>query len=520
MRITCAALAVALMSSCAGRPQTPEVQTRAASARVAQASQPLERSVSAGGIRYVFRASRLANLAWQLDCLAGFGRCSEPAYFELWREPLSAQPELSAALARWKELRLAARGPVGNVRESRSGLPLPRQQGDLWQRVRLASIVASTPDDYEQSLQVLTNRATAAALRAVLVRFDAAFDSIWARALPPLERAMREQAQLIARAELSTTVESVVAFYGGAGHEEPKIAYFDLLFRPPHASADYGAQVLDRSLIEVVPERAAAERIQVPMHELFHALFAASSFEALDGLATHFVESPEPSARAAYGLLDEVLATSFAQGELGRQLMPTSRPHELYADPLVDRVAQAFLPKVAALLEARLPGGTVFGTPFFDAYLAAVHTAFPRGLPPIAELRPLACAYAKDLEPAFRALRGASAAATVGSSDEPDTEDGRALLEDHRSWGRVLLLKSSQLSLLARYGHSLDSAEQATIRRAGLGHLRFAYVSRKPAVGPLFVLVASDETEARRLVDELIAADAPFVGLGLMAPRR
>ncbi len=522
----CAVFAGAL-AGCA-RTTAPRCAALLATAPRRAAPEPvpalLEQRFTSDGISYQLRASRLANLAWQLDCLAGFGRCSRPAYELLWSAKLSTKPSARAALARWAELRGSARGPVGeSAAESRSLLPLPHQQADLWQRVRLASVLATDAEQYEASLYALTNAPTAHALRAVIDELNPEFDDIWRQALPGLQRAMTEQAAVQSRADVALTIQRVQAFYGVDLGPRPTL-HFDLLLRPEHASPTYATQLLDRALTEVVPSEPPALRIQVPVHEMFHYFFASTPQAKLDDLANRFATSANPDALAAYGLLDEVLAASLAQGVLGRALTPEalqaklSKPLALYDDPFIDAVAKALLPRLDALLAQPAPGGTVFGNQFFDVYLSAVAEAYPHGLPPVAQIRPLACAYAKELAPAYELLH-AAAGRLVGSTDEPDTEDARGLLEDHATWGRVLLLRSDQLPVLSRYAKSLDATATQSIRAAALRDSRFAYAARAPGAGPVFVLVADSAAEAQRLVTELLALPAPFSGLSLQSAK-
>ncbi|MEO6601645.1 MAG: hypothetical protein ABIQ16_17345 [Polyangiaceae bacterium] len=536
-RLACAALlflssAAPSLAGCARpslapkpTPAVPAFSATPADASPATISVPaiVEQRVEALGIDYVFRASRLTNLAWQLDCLAGFGRCSQPAYEALWRDRLQTDPDLHAALARWGDLRRQLRGPVGERLESHSLLPLPQRKADLWQRVRLASVTAVTEAQYRSELSALTDPESAAALGAVVARFDLAFSTIWEQAVPVLQRAMSEQAALQRRADVALTVRRVAGFYGGSS--TPPIMRFDLLYRPEHPSADFATQLLDHGLIEVVATAKPELRIQPPVHEMFHYLFASAPFQKLDDLASRFAASPDPQALAAYGLLDEVLATGLAQGVLGRELAPAelearlAAPRKLYDDPFVDAVTKAFLPELGALLQKSGADRTVFSAEFQAAYLGAVKSAFPRGLPPAADLRPFACAYSKDLEKAYQALRVASGSQLVGSSDQPDDEDTRALLEGHPTWGRVLLLKPNELSALRRYGKSLTPTAVALLRANARRNDRFAYATRASGAGPVFVLVADSDEHAQKLITEFMHLPTMFSGLTLAHPR-
>ncbi len=475
------------------------------------------------GIEYVFLASRLANLAWELDCLAGFGRCSLPAFQQVWRAKLEHSADLRNALGVWTSERRAARGPVGEHPESRSRLPLPHANGDLWQRVRLASVLAADVSEYERIVSTLTDRRTGASLRHALERFDAAFGDTWQQALPVLGAAMGEQVALQRRPGVARTIRQAVDFYGADLGQHPTIR-FDLLFRPENASADYGTQLLGHGFVEVVASQRAAQRIQVPLHEMFHYLFASAPFSELDDLANRFVAVRGGQALAAYGLLDEVLATGLAQGVLARELSFDSREQStteraLYADPFIDGVTKAFLPTLTELLRRPASGGTVFKPEFLTSYLAAVKTAFPRGLPPAAEMRPLACAYSRGFEKAYETLSAATASPVIGSSDQVDSEDGRALLEDRTTWGRVLLLKTTELSALSRYRTSIGPTTFEAVRRAARVNKRFAYATRSPGAGPFFVLMADAGADSEELVNKFLVLDVPFSGLALTSPR-
>lgn len=487
----------------------------------------LQRETTSHGITYVFRASRLTNLAWQLDCLSDLGPCSRPAYEQLWKAKLDGKLSLRPALARWAKLRRTARGRVGDTAsEDDSPLPLPRRSADLAQRMQLASVLATERSDYERLVRILTGSQTASDLGEVLERFDRAFDDIWSAALPGLEQAIAEQSALQVRDDIAETIRRVEAFYGADLGAERAI-HFELLFRPEHRSATHAVQLLDRSMVEVVASEPPALRIQVPLHEMFHYFFATASHANLDALAKRFAESPNPEALAAYGLLDEVLATGLAQGALGRKLTPLeleaklATPGRLYGDPYIDAVTKAFLPRLEQILAARLPQReALFSADFATAYLDAVKRAFPKGLPPAAQLRPMACAYSEELERAYKALRSAARSPLVGSSNEPDSDDSRALLEDRPKWARVLLLRSDRVSALTRYTKLVSAGAIKAVRQATRNSQSFAYATRASGVRPVFVLVAKTNDDAERLVREFVALDATFSDFALRSGQR
>ena len=233
-------------------------------------------------------------------------------------------------------------------------------------------------------------------------------------------------------------------------------------------------------MIEVVSSEAPALRVQVPVHELFHYFFSRAPEAQREALAARFAGSADREALASYGLLDEVLATAFAQGVLASQLTPDelekklAAPRGLYADSFIDAVAKALLPALRQQLASDVPRGAVFSSAFEAEYRQAVRQAYPRGLPPAAQLRPLSCVYSKELERAQPSLQAAAGSPLVASSDEPDTDDARDLLEERVKWGRVLLLKSDRISALRRYTKRLLASDISAIHGALQSSVAFA----------------------------------------------
>ena len=107
----------------------------------------------------------------------------------------------------------------------------------------------------------------------------------------------------------------------------------------------------------------------------------------------------------------------------------------------------------------------------------------------------------------------------MGSSDQPNSEDARSLLEDHPTWGRVLLLKTSELRTLHRYAKSLAPDTEALLDAATRLNQRFAHATRAPGSRPVFVLVADSNGQAKELITEFIGFEVTFSGLALAKPR-
>jgi hypothetical protein len=132
----------------------------------------------------------------------------------------------------------------------------------------------------------------------------------------------------------------------------------------------------------------------------------------------------------------------------------------------------------------------------------------------------MACAYSAEFEKAYQALLAGAKSPIIGSSDQPDSEDARGLLEARPSWARVFLLKADRVSLLSRYAKFVSPEVAKTIREAARQGGSFAYAARAPGSGPVFVLAAESNDDAERLVREFLGLNAMFSGFALRSQPR
>src|SRR5207247_855885 len=112
-------------------PTTPEVPPR---------PNAVEAVVAGQRLRFVFRASRMANLLYELDCMSGLTPCSEEAFRTWWK--LDADDE--AALRTWKEVHRRYSGHIEQQGVSQEGLVLPGPQRSVESRMSIAGYRADS----------------------------------------------------------------------------------------------------------------------------------------------------------------------------------------------------------------------------------------------------------------------------------------------------------------------------------------------------------------------------------------
>jgi len=471
-------------------------------------SDAVERSVPGPHALYVFRASRLTNLVYQLDCLAGVNRCSRAAFEDLWQHTLGFDQADKDAISKWGEIRFAYSGRIEHGDEARAPLPLPQRRRSVPVVMRIASYGAADLADLTSRLSLFIDPTDADATRAIVERFAPRFDTFWALREADLARSIDGYVTLASRADVRAILDSVAEFY------QPELVRdarqtFELIARPKHASPDTGEQLDAYALIEVQPGEPPEARFDVVMHELFHAWFAAAAFDRKVALANRFIASTDRSALAAWGLLDEVLATSFGNGVVDRAVAPKdferrfSEKNGMYFDPNVDAVTKATL----AMLESRLAAKkTLWDEDFPAAYLAGVAAAFPKGPLPAAFLTPLVCGYDPSMRAAYEHLTEVTHARPIASKEGLDDRGTRELFGARPMWGSALLVPTAKLGALDGWSPLLlDKPALSTIRREAAKKKPFVFARRREHEGALFVFVAPDDASMQKLEERFVS---------------
>ncbi len=513
-----ASIAVALAAVSCAAPSEPAPRAIALPRAVASATvdagaripDVAERRTTTPRLTYVFRASRLSNLLYQLDCLSTLTRCSRVAYDELWKKDLGTIDGDADALKAWHDLRLRY---SGNIRKSDEGaaapLPLPASGRSIEMRIRLAGYGAVDEKDYFSRLALFVDAGDVAESKKILARFSARFDQFWSQREPDLARGLDEYAALVARPDVTAILTKAQTFY------EPQFAEgatetFDLIARTDHPSPDSGEQLIDHSVIEVRPGEHPSHRFDVVMHELFHSWFSASSYAKRVKLVTSFATSSDPLAVPAYGLLDEVLATDFGNGLIQQAVAPdefwrrSMKTRGLYNDDAIDLIAKRLLLVLETQSTAKW---TVFDDRFLKFYLSLVDDTFRYGPPPALYLRIYVCAYDDALGSAAEHLDDVARASSIRSTGSLEAKEALPLFTDYPQWGGVILAPSDKLDALKKWTGVVDEKTLKGLRAEAAKKIPFVWMTHRPKAGALFILIASDDAAMTALIDRFVAID-------------
>jgi hypothetical protein len=498
-------LCVIAFAACQGSPapeSPPSGSATVAAASVAEVRDAdVVRTTKAGAVTYTYRASKMTYLVYVLDCLADVVPCSGPAIQRAWNEGWTLDDD--KAVHAWKELRQRYSGMiVDGTRTSTAVLPVPYHDRDVGTAVRVASFGARDIADAGSRLSLFLGAAEVAQATAIFEHFAKRLDQRWRDARASLVANLDDYVALGERTDVRALLEQIASFYAiGAGGAHQT---FDLVSRPVDKGPTSAQQLGELAVVETVPGEKASQRYPVVAHEMFHAWFGASPLEAQAKLVDRFIATDDPLAGPAWGLLDEVLATALGNGLVAKLVDPQDYERRLkmdngfYNDTWIDKVAKALLPALEKRLAAN---GSVYDDGFVADYFAAVHAAFPDGLPPITYLRPLFVAV--PATPHSDTLIRRSNAGYVESYST--IEEAIANAKRLQGWGTVIFSKKSELDRLAPF---LPPAALAAARRESAKSFVFAY-KRKP-VGTVFLFVADTTDELDRIVEYFLHLGPPL----------
>lgn len=491
----------ALIVACGGPRTAPISQPSASPAPTA----PLEARAAHGSIVFHVRATPLANLAYQLDCLSNTVACTQDVFRALWRSEWT--PADDAALAVWQSVRRRYVGSLNLIDDPK----VPRSHLSYGARVRTASLLSESIDDYMRWLDVLVMPGDKAKLRATLEHFWPRFSTWWTahgRAIvaAPLPRL----AALLGDAQLAMLFDRVSHFYGPDLDPGTDVS-FDLIARPP-ADGTHAEANDNHLVIEVQADDKVETRMPVAAHELCHFFYGSRTATATQVLIDRFAASPDPLAKIAVGLMNETLATVFGNAFIGRVVAPAetvrrlTHDNGLYNDRNIDRTAKALISQMDALV-----AGTIDDDTFFTTYLAAVHLALGDTPAPSAYFREFLLAYSPAMRASGERFIRQSKAESVHSGLL--TADAASEVTRNPQFTVVSILSPQDLPTFDAYA-KIFGATVAQELRAEVKHgVPFAYAISRPPHAMAYILVANDATSMDALADALIARQEPLQGV-------
>jgi hypothetical protein len=489
------------------------------------------REVQSERVTYVLRASRLTNLLYELDCLAGVTTsCSREAYEAEWRAhpAVVADPQTAlgswrswsddrSALKAWSELHGSRSADNEASSDDVAPSPLPIFAPVIRtarERFRVAAYSADNEASMLDHIGALVGPTDAARAGDVVVRFESRFEPIWLAHREELAKRVDGFAALMTRPDVKTLVESIAHFYDSDLPPHTRET-FELLSRPELVGSTYGQQLADLALIETTPKERPEDRLGVVLHELFHRWFASASYAKKRALADAFAASPHPFARCAYGLMNEALAAALGNGLITRAVNPEdfdksmAKPLRLYNDRFVDPTAKAILPWIEARIAA---GKTLYDADFVADYVNLVASAFPKGPAPVLHLRPLVSVYEASLEDVERHFYDVVGGNWIESTTGFD-KDAHELLAKHPTWGTAVVLLASHVDQIKGIDKSIDAAAMGVLHGEIAKKAPFVLTIAREKAAPLFVLVAADGGAMRDLMDRFGQLDATTVGV-------
>lgn len=456
---------------------------------------PLETHASHGSLVFRIRAAPLANLAYQLDCLSGTVACTQSLFHDLWKATWT--PADDGALAVWRSVRWRYRSSFDLADRTRLS---------YGSRVRTASLLSESIDEYLRWLDVLVLPGDRAKLHITLDQFWPRFSTWWtAHGRETVAAPLQRFTALLADPQVANRFEQIAHFYQPALGPQTEVT-FDLIARPASSSEGMHAETNDDHLvIEVGAGDSIESRLPVAAHELCHFFYASRPAAAAATLKDRFAASPDPLATIASDLMDESLATLFGNVFVGRVVAPEetarriAQANGLYNDRNIDRTAKALVDHVDTLVAS-----TVDDDAFFSAYLHAIHVGLGDAPAPSAYLREFLLGHSPTMQAASERFTRETKAQSVYSSVLTTPAAATEVTHNPR-FTVVALMAAADLTASEVYMKSLDPALFENVR-AELGRgAPFVVAIPRPPHGMVFVLVADDPASMDHLVDALLA---------------
>lgn len=444
-----------------------------------------------------------ANLAYQLDCVSGaIQACGRADFGTLWRERFLRTAADSAQLVAWGALR--RRYDVTATVERTTNGRVEREHVALGDKLRIATLQATSVDDLTQRLETFLRPADWLVARAVVQHFREPFDAWWQTEAAPRGEPFRAKLEaLLARDDVRATIGRFAAFYGTVFPADAGVP-MQLVMRPGQVPWPTSGQQIERhAVLEFLPNEDPARRIDVAVHELCHFFFNTRDPAKERALTERLRTSRSPAAMAAGNLFNEALATALGSALLVRQLTDSARwqrmlatPMSFYANPYIDKAARVLLPIVEKRVAA---GGTIDDPAFATEYIAGIDSAFGAAVTAPALLLNELYLYSDDalgdaiLGQARNALRPSSVYAMRAPAKTAQFDDFR---QRDRLNALFVLTPKAVDELGSRQQLPPDAVK--TLHRAArdMKEPSFVHVARRPSGAWWFIIIARDAAAA------------------------
>ena len=446
------------------------------------------------------------NLAYQLDCLSGHIRCTA-ADFGLRAQIPAAEYE--GMLSAWRTARQQRRDSAINAPSNTIPLALPTAASMRSVSSRHVGRTRPTQQDGPDATDPLALQS------AILDFFRPQFERQWQRVCEPhLQRLRAEMDWVGHRHELAAVISLSAALFEQSAESLPTVTLIAI-----DGSSNGTIATLDDATMYVetpVGERAAS-RLPVIVHEYVHLWMQRLSARQQRQFVNAFIDSDQDCAVAGYHYFDEAIASAIGNGHVERQLTSSDTfaqylalPESFYADPTIDAITKAILPRV----EDYIREGLALDGAFFRHYITTASNVLGTRCNDIrVQLRTGAFALTSDaLVPATRIARSELQPTTVFT----DVSNGLGFTEE------LPLLRYPQMSgvLVTTSAGIVDAqmllphALQRELRRQAKKHQRLVYAWQRSPHSTIYIVVGNDSNDAAAALLQFVALkQVRFAGL-------
>ena len=481
-------------------------------------------------IEFEPRISSVANLIYQLDCLAELNDTPLEAWHELWHKRLGWSAADDAQLNRWKQIRqkyLRIISVEPEVKDSFAYLPddLFFRAGklNLGDKLKIAGLRAASLDDYGRSLELLITVVEAAELKSILIHFEPRFDAWWKAGA---ERAMQDFAAqmqtLVKEKSLNEFCARVAVFYGAELPEKLAVP-FNLIARPKTNSTDATATVIEnQGLVEIIPGEDSENRIGIVCHELFHYFYGQIPQERKIKLLQAFIQSKDDSSLAGLNLLDEALATAIGNGIIGR-LTVSKKTYQkdlqeklgFYHDEFIDATGKKLIPVV----ERWINQNKKLDQQIVPEYLSVVREALGEKVSSpllalkffmqIVEDRELR----QQSEPLLNAI-----GPRINSTAIPIDQEALDFVKKYPEASFIILVRYNGLNQLKSWEDVIGTKALTAINRLQHKDKGFVYAVVRTPRAKIYLFVGQDAKSIGEVTEKFSRSNSPFVGVNYEVP--
>lgn len=451
-------------------------------------------------------ATEFANLAYQVLCLADELPCSKATYRELWDTRLDWNADDTRQIARFQETLRAL--PAGYEDPAPLPLNFPSYYPSLVKLhgLKSALLMAGDLNEARRNLATVVGAEAAERLGGVMEHFRARFHTWWRAEGERLARDKpKEVGRLFRKYGLMELAEqfAVCLEVPAAERRRPRL---QLVVRPaigPRSS--FGTQLANDVVMELLEGDDLAESLGPAVHEVFHYFYDSAPRQKHVAIVDEFLAQSDPAALSFYIYLNEALATAagiqveervLGQEKAGRRGRNTNYAHPFIGtlgraatelvrerlstgEPLLERVADAYVPRARAALGDRaasprflLAHHTLQGNRAYIAALQAVAARIP-------------------------------AIATVAGADA---------LDRFPRLNAIVLVKPEDLRD-PTFEKLAQPATLTALRELAAQRFAFVYAQPRPGACMTYYFVGETEEQVRPLLEAFTASDQPFTGL-------